>query len=649
VRTLRHALAALVAVVSLVLAVATLPAATGPAAARASGPTLGVQAGTVVLPGRRVAVRGLLRGSPVRRTVLLQVDRGGRWVSVERQRTFERHYSFYGLRAPRRAGTLRLRTVAPRERVAGRVRPRVVSRVLRVRVSNPTVRLSGPASAPVGSRVTVRAVVRSPRAAFVQLEQKVNGAWVYVAGATTAERTGATRIAFTQLATGPSTYRAKVRRSDGFATDTIALSGTGTPPAYRTRRVSVAGNGAQVTGYSGLDGGAAVSDSGRYVAFTSRAAALAPRDRNEVDDVFVKDLVTGTVRRVSSTPAGAAGDRRSWAPAISGDARFVAFVSRARDLVRGATSGSTAVYLWDRTTGGLRRVATGADPALDADGSHLVLSSAETDLVTGDGNGRPDVFRYATATRTFERVSQTAAGADSDGGSAAPSISDDGARVAYRTTATNLAGGRAGVADVVVWDAATGETTLASPSTPGVDGRDATTARISGDGSTVAFAAVTPAESIFGEPVRQTFVVPATGGTPVLVSAVDGAPGDGDSWPAAFTTDGSRLLLGSDAPLTDDDVDDAESPGEAWPNVDYATDSYLLTLTGDGGGVSAVELVSRGHDGEVTDLYAGPDDLTADGGEVVFTTRSSVVPGQTRRYPFYEEYLQYDVFVRDLR
>ena len=103
---------------------------------------------------------------------------------------------------------------------------------------------------------------------------------------------------------------------------------------------------------------------GRYLAFNSRATVLtgAP-DRNEVDDVFVRDGVTGITTRVSVGHGRLDGNGRSAYPAISGDGRSVVFESDATDLVPGDDANGTGsdVYLADLATGGLTRI--GVDEA----------------------------------------------------------------------------------------------------------------------------------------------------------------------------------------------------------------------------------------------------------------------------------------------
>jgi flagellin-like hook-associated protein FlgL len=71
----------------------------------------------------------------------------------------------------------------------------------------------------------------------------------------------------------------------------------------------------------------AISADGRYVAFTSRADNLVAGDTNGLQDAFIKDILTGVTTRVGTFTAGEESNFGSNARAISADGRFVAFSS----------------------------------------------------------------------------------------------------------------------------------------------------------------------------------------------------------------------------------------------------------------------------------------------------------------------------------
>jgi Tol biopolymer transport system component len=190
--------------------------------------------------------------------------------------------------------------------------------------------------------------------------------------------------------------------------------------ANTTRRVSVNSVGGESNGASTEP---AISGDGRYVAFESQATNLLgidptfqddPKsiinpegkldtgDTNDVPDVFVHDLATGSTELVSVSAAGQQANEDSYAAAISGDGRYVAFVSLATNLVPGDTNRVREVFVRDRTAHTTIRVAmsdTGVQgnklsvmPALSRDGSVVVFASDASNLVLGDTNSESDIF-----------------------------------------------------------------------------------------------------------------------------------------------------------------------------------------------------------------------------------------------------------------
>jgi Tol biopolymer transport system component len=64
------------------------------------------------------------------------------------------------------------------------------------------------------------------------------------------------------------------------------------------------------------------------VAFDSLASNLVSGDTNGRGDIFVKDLQTGTTKRISVASDGTQGNSYSDNASISADGRYVAFESR---------------------------------------------------------------------------------------------------------------------------------------------------------------------------------------------------------------------------------------------------------------------------------------------------------------------------------
>jgi hypothetical protein len=92
------------------------------------------------------------------------------------------------------------------------------------------------------------------------------------------------------------------------SSNVLLIDGAGTGTITDTdrpniTRVSVASNGNQSSGFSG-NGSPAISGDGRFVAFVSGAPNLVPGDTNSADDIFVHDRQTGQTTRVSVTSDG---------------------------------------------------------------------------------------------------------------------------------------------------------------------------------------------------------------------------------------------------------------------------------------------------------------------------------------------------------
>lgn len=248
--------------------------------------------------------------------------------------------------------------------------------------------------------------------------------------------------------------------------------------AGQTTRVSVSSTGAQGDDASSQP---VLSSDGRYVAFTSWAANLVPDDTNGFPDIFVRDRVTGAVTRVSVSSSGAQGNHLSVQPAISADGRLVAFASYASNLVSGDTNGVDDIFVHDRLSGettlvsvssaGVQSDFVSREPALSGDGRYVAFISWAANLVPGDTNGVADVFVRDRVRHTTIRVSLSSSGTQANGLSWISSISGEGRYVAFGSRASNLVPGDTNeIDDVFVHDNVTGETVLVSAASDGTQG-----------------------------------------------------------------------------------------------------------------------------------------------------------------------------------
>lgn len=224
----------------------------------------------------------------------------------------------------------------------------------------------------------------------------------------------------------------------------------------QTQRVSVASDGMQGNNTSTLDH---LSSDGRYVVFSSTASNLVPGDTNGTGDVFVRDIQTGQVTRVSITSDGSQANGPSWAGTISADGRYIAFESSASDLVQGDTNGKDDVFVHDRQTGQTTRVSVASDgsqanganhdgcgstASISGDGRFVVFTSAASNLVPADTNGTTDIFVHDMQTAQTIRVSIASDGSQANarsGGCRRPTIASDGTSIAFVSDASNLVPG----------------------------------------------------------------------------------------------------------------------------------------------------------------------------------------------------------------
>jgi Tol biopolymer transport system component len=109
----------------------------------------------------------------------------------------------------------------------------------------------------------------------------------------------------------------------------------------------------------GYEGPASVTGDGRYVAFAAPSTNLAGGDTNGVSDVFIRDLRRGVTRRVGTSSGGGQANGGSDTPSLSANGCFLLFRSAASNLVPGDTNAAADVFVKNLRTGAVRRVSVG--------------------------------------------------------------------------------------------------------------------------------------------------------------------------------------------------------------------------------------------------------------------------------------------------
>lgn len=329
----------------------------------------------------------------------------------------------------------------------------------------------------------------------------------------------------------------------------------------QTTRISTGSGGEQADGSIWSP---SLSEDGRWLAFGSTMSTLVPGDTNEVSDVFVKDLTSGLVTRVSVGPGGAQCDGGSRAAAMSGDGRWVAYLSTASTPVCGGAGGTLGLVVTDRTTGATTRVvdfsasphAEVRDLVVSRDGRWIAFASDAATLVPGDVNYVADVFVTDRTTGVTTLVSAGPGGAPADGISADPAISADGRWITYRSYASNLVPGDAyATSDVFLTDRTTGTTTLLSTSATGTFAAWRSYApSISADGRFVSYTAYRPLPSGTAT-LADVMVVDRTTGRHARVAVVDsGHRPNAFPYVSALSADGRWLTYDALDPLVEGDT-----------------------------------------------------------------------------------------------
>jgi len=240
-------------------------------------------------------------------------------------------------------------------------------------------------------------------------------------------------------------------------------------PGILTIRASLGFQGKEGNGTSGEPSGGAsaisISKDGRYVVFGSDSTNLIANDTNNARDVFLRDTISNSTVLVSASTTGAPGNDGSDNPSLSSDGRYVAFESKATNLVTSpaVSAGVKQVYRWDRETGAMILISqalnsgtptSGNDesknPTISNDGD-LVAFETKADNLDGttggagpgdpdhSADGRFDIYVRAVVAATTTLLSRvTSGGAKGDGDSRNPAISPNGEFVAFDSRATNL-------------------------------------------------------------------------------------------------------------------------------------------------------------------------------------------------------------------
>jgi len=193
----------------------------------------------------------------------------------------------------------------------------------------------------------------------------------------------------------------------------------------------------------------AISADGRFVAFQSGVSSFGPLDTNNAADICVLDTQTGIFDLVSSSSTDATSPGGANGPVLSADGRYVAFAADAYLLVPNDLNNASDVFVKDRVTRTCTRISTSSSgiegnntslfPSISVDGRFVAFSSGANNLASGDSGNLEDVFLHDMQAGTTTWISIPVQSGQT-GASLRPSISGDGAVIAFESLSGQLAG-----------------------------------------------------------------------------------------------------------------------------------------------------------------------------------------------------------------
>ncbi len=276
----------------------------------------------------------------------------------------------------------------------------------------------------------------------------------------------------------------------------------------RTDILSVDNSTPPVAG-TGTSSKPAISSDGRFVAFASSSNLIPGVGGSQI---YLHDWQTNQTTLVSKNNAGNPADPAATTtlPSISGNGRFVAYVSNATNLVTGTSgqqiylydtqasqtfpNGQTTLVSKDNSPTPVAGNGASSAPSISQDGCFVAFASLSTNFGVAGGNqqiylrGPLPGPGTCSGTEQTSLVSQDNSASPGVGASSSPSVSSNGLFVAFVSNAAFLTGVTG--QQIYLRNVQIGVTTLVSQDNtgnPASAGSSNTAPSISGDGRFVAF------------------------------------------------------------------------------------------------------------------------------------------------------------------
>jgi len=277
--------------------------------------------------------------------------------------------------------------------------------------------------------------------------------------------------------------------------------------------------------------------------------------------------ITDEIKLITKGPAGLGGDSTAMRPSLSADGTKIAFESSATNLIPGITTTNGGnIYLYDTvsetmtlvtaTTSGIGTNGWCTWPTISADGTKITYESSAIDLLSSGvtTNGNTNIFLYDVASDITTIVSAGPSGQGGNGGSQRATLSANGARITFYSNATNLIEGTttSSSSNIFLYEPATSTTTLVTKTTSGtgIVGSGAHYPTISADGAKIVFAS-SATNLITGFPTNSSnnifYYDIASDTTTLVTKGLSGIGGNAFSERATISADGKMVALQSGA------------------------------------------------------------------------------------------------------
>jgi len=327
-------------------------------------------------------------------------------------------------------------------------------------------------------------------------------------------------------------------------------------------------NGADGETFRISDAGPAdISEDGMAIVFQTKKS-LSDKDTNKVSDIYLLDRRCNEVVLVSArNNSQVAGNRLSCQPRISGNGRYVSFVSSATDLVDGDTNDYDDIFVRDLDQNRTVRVNIseegvqdnadnwkvwaypGWGPQISWDGRFIAFFSASNQLVPNDTNNVGDIFVRDMLAHTVVRVSVSSTGGEGEYWSTGPSLSSDGRYIAFWSSSGNLVSNDSNdEGDIFVHDTLDGTTKRIETSLQGIEGSPTDrTGVISGNGRWLFFGLEREGKVVQDLSMNSTYHLVESVGDDYRAGLLD------FTVPVSVSNDGSRVAFESNKDVNNGD------------------------------------------------------------------------------------------------